>query len=241
MRATIVLGLATVVGLAFAATTSYSIVVNGQVASKKAMVIDGETYVPLSSLKALGVSGTLKGTTLTLSAAAAAKPAAAPAANQTAGGSNQKASLEGCIGETLFNGIWRLKVTKVEAVKNVLTPDAAIPGWGVTLELRNGASATLQPVFTGVGDFTLALADGNVLPASIDAQKFQYANLPQGALVSGQVKFYYPGVTRDADVQKATKLLINIDTTGFADSMKRAKVGYTTPTPSFRVNLTCQK
>jgi hypothetical protein len=132
-------------------------------------------------------------------------------------------------------------VTKVEPVKNVITPDAVIPGYGVTMELRNGAQATLQPVFTGMKEFQVALVDGNVLQASIDAQKFQYANLPQGGLVSGQVTFYYPTITKEADVKKPSKLLINIDPTDFRDSMRAAKVGYTSNTPSFRVRLDCQK
>ena len=45
-----------VLGLAVAAGSSYSLVVNGQVSSEKAIVVGGKTYVPLSVLKSFGVS-----------------------------------------------------------------------------------------------------------------------------------------------------------------------------------------
>lgn len=65
-------------------------------AADKAIVVNGKTYVPLSVLKTLGVNSSLKGTTLTLGETAA---------NQTPGGTNQRSSLEGCLGVTLFNGV----------------------------------------------------------------------------------------------------------------------------------------
>ena len=102
-------------GLALAASVNYSVVVNGQVSPSPAIVVNGQTYVPLSVLKSLGIPSKLKGVTLTLGTGAA--PATSP------GGANQRASLEGCIGETLFNGVWRLKVTKIERiVKDSTTP-----------------------------------------------------------------------------------------------------------------------
>ena len=86
----IALGLTLLASCALAAGLKYSLVVNGQVAPDQAIVVNGQTFVPLSALKLLGVQSSLKGSTLTLGAQNA--PATAP------GGANQKASLEGCIG-----------------------------------------------------------------------------------------------------------------------------------------------
>jgi hypothetical protein len=235
----VILGLALLAPLALAATTRLGLVIDGKPYSSAALVIDGKTYVPLDALKAAGVKAAQAGGTLSLTmrGGAAAPTAAAP----VAGGANQRVALEGCVGETLFNGIWRVKVTKVEPIKNVITADAAVPGYAVTLEFRNGGQGTAQPVFTGVKEFQVALVDGNILQASTDAQKFQFANLPQGAAVNGVVTFYYPAITPDDQVKKPEKLLINIDPKGFEGSMKSAGVAYSTPTPGLRIRLDCQK
>ena len=68
--------------------------INGTPVAEKAVLIGGKTYVPLSSLKQFGFNGTQTGNTLALSAPKSA----------SSGGSNQLAALEGCVGETLFNG-----------------------------------------------------------------------------------------------------------------------------------------
>ncbi|WP_051195663.1 hypothetical protein [Meiothermus rufus] len=222
-------------GLALAAGTTYSIVVNGQVATDKAIVVNGKTYVPLSVLKELGVAYSLKGNTLTLGKAAA---------NQTPGGAEQRASLEGCLGETLFNGVWRFKVTKVEPiVKDAGTP-IETPGWGVTVELRSGAKANVQPVFTGARDqgIQIAFADAQTLTAdALDVQKLTYANLPPGGVVTHQLKFWYAYDTPKEQIRPPAKLLFEINPKGFENSIRASGAGYTTPTPSFRVRLDCQK
>ena len=81
----------------------------------------GKTYVPLSALQSLGIQvSTGSGvTSLTGGKAVAAAPGTTTAAstpNNGAGGANQKASVTGCVNEWLFNGVWRMRVTKVEPV-----------------------------------------------------------------------------------------------------------------------------
>ncbi|MER3556164.1 MAG: hypothetical protein C4331_17970 [Meiothermus sp.] len=232
----LVLGLAA--GTALGAGVSYSLVVNGQAVGEKAIVVGGKTYVPLSVLKGLGVAYSLKGNTLTLG------KAAAPAANQTPGGTEQRASLEGCLGETLFNGVWRFKVTKVEPIVRDAGTPAETPGWGVTVELRSGAKEMVQPVFTGVRDegIQVAFDDAQTLTAdSLDVQKLTYANLPPGGVVTHQLQFWYRYDTPKDQIKTPVKLLFEINTKGFENGIRASGAGYTTPTPSFRVRLDCQK
>ncbi|GEM83505.1 hypothetical protein [Meiothermus hypogaeus] len=222
-------------GMALAAGSTYSIVVGGQVAPDKAIVVNGKTYLPLSVLKALGIPYSLRGTTLTLGGSAPA--------NQTPGGANQRASLEGCLGETLFNGIWRFRAIKLEPiVKDAGTP-LQTQGWGVTVELRSGAKAMVQPVFTGLRDqgIQVAFDDAQTLTAdALDVQKLTYANLPPGGVVTHQLKFWYRYDTPKEQIKTPTKLLLEINPNGFENAIRASGASYTTPTPSLRVRLDCQ-
>lgn len=233
-RLTPLLGLTTLCTLALAAGVNYSVIVNGQVAPDKAIVVGGKTYVPLSALKLLGVGSSLKGSTLTLGA----QPAGATAP----GGSNQRASLEGCVGETLFNGVWRLTVKKVEPIG----PNVGLgPGWGVTVELRNGTRTKANIHDTGLTSTDLVMPDGNTLTwEEHDAEEYLvYKDIGQAGGVTYQLKFHVEDTkTPASDVPRPAKLIIGLDprrmTAGY---LREAGVAYTTSTPSFRVNLTCQK
>ncbi|CAM3832516.1 hypothetical protein [Deinococcus frigens] len=216
-----------------AAAQSYSLVVNGQPAPVKAIVVNGQTYVPLSALKKLGIPSSLKGTTLTLGTGAA--PSTSP------GGSNQRASLEGCIGETLFNGVWRLTTQKVERIG----PNVGLgPGWGVTIELRNGTTTKANLHDTGLESIELVGADGNTFSFEERAaeEALIYKDVTQAGGVTYQLKFHVEDARAvAANIPAATKLVISLNpqkmTAGY---LREAKVTYTTPTPSFRVRLNCQ-
>src|ERR1700687_3655534 len=79
-----------------------------------------------------------------------------------AGGANQRASVEGCIGETLFNGVWRLKVISSALQTNPDDPD--YKNWAITIELRNGKNAQNSPGDSGFQDYPqLAFADDTIL------------------------------------------------------------------------------
>jgi hypothetical protein len=102
-------------------TQSLSVTVNGKSSSDKAVVLSGKTYYPESALKALGVSVKRAGNTVALTSGAA-------------GGANQTAALEGCIGQTLFNGALRVTLHSFEPLKK----DDKAAGWTADLEFRNG-------------------------------------------------------------------------------------------------------
>jgi hypothetical protein len=224
--------LAALVLISAAAAQSYLLVVNGQPTPTKAITVNGQTYVPLSALRLLGVQSSLKGSTLTLGA----QPAPTP------GGANQKASLEGCIGETLFNGVWRLTVRKVEPIG----ADVGLgPGWGVMAELRNGTTTKTSLLDTGLTSIDLVGPDGNtfVFEERTAEEPFLYKTVTQAGGVTYQLRFHVQDARAEAaSVPRPSKLTVQIDpkrlTAGY---LIAGKVAYTTPTPSFRVKLDCQK
>src|ERR1700682_1293476 len=109
------------------------------------------------------------------------------------GGATQRQAVEGCLNQWLFDGIWRFRVTKVEAIN----PDNLRPGYGVAVEVRNGSHATLTPVFAGADAqaIQLQLDDGNTLDAktttaaALIAQKITYKELIQAAGVAVELQF----------------------------------------------------
>jgi hypothetical protein len=208
---------------ALAAPTGYKIVINAQMTNAKAIVIDGKTYVPLEVFKALGVNARLEGDALKLGA----------------GGANQRDSLEGCIDQPLFNGVWRLRVLKLQPV----TVDG-LSAWGVTVELRNGTKKTQTVFQTGIdtggkGAF-LNLQSGDTL--SFDAltrdipdwgSQFAFKSLPPGGGLTYQMRFY---TSADKMNDKPSKFLLEIDPKRADKSVK-----YALSEPSFRVRLDCTK
>ncbi len=153
-----------------------------------------------------------------------------------AGGSNQRASLEGCIGQTLFNGLWRLTVLKSELVTN--PDDEDFKNWGITLEVRNGKNATNSPSDSGFDEYPqLGFSDGTVLDMATTDAKVQYQkaifykDLPPGG-VARMTMFYR--LEGDDAGKTPTKLLIAIKPSG-----PNGKFGYSVSDPSFRVKLDC--
>ena len=211
-------------GLVIAQTVQkqLNLTINGKANPGKAMVVNGQNYVPVSALRDLGITASVAGDTLSLS-------------SPVAGGANQRASVEGCMNEFLFNGIWRMQVTKVE-------PGEAFGQkvWVITAELRNGANRTLDPGQTGWVDssgLTIAFADGSTTGIQASAISREYENqvrskqVAQGAAISYQFKFESP------KAEPPTKMLVQIDPA----RLQKLGVSYNTPDPSFRFKLDCSK
>ncbi|WP_407571598.1 hypothetical protein [Deinococcus altitudinis] len=224
MRKVFLLGFLTAVPLTLAAGRQYNVVVNGQVVPDRAIVENGKTYVPLSVLKLLGIEAGLKGGTLTLGAQTA--PGISP------GGADQRASLEGCLNETLFNGVWRLTVNGVEEITRYNGQQA---GYSLNVEWRNGTTKTIDALNTGVKTITLVLDNGNTLNAE-NEQDLKYKSLPQAAGTSLALTFWASSAETTAGLGKPSKLLIEINPSGY-----NSAVTYSNKTPSFRVKLNCQK
>jgi hypothetical protein len=201
----IILVIAMLTLFAFAQTTTYQLVINGQTDAAQAIVVNGQTYVPLGALQRAGISASYDGDVLSMTVGNAI----------TAGGANQRESLEGCIGQDFFNGIWRVKVLSVEPIVD----DMNTAGWGVTLEMKNGTTQTLTVAMdtgiSGTGEgIQLVLEDETIL--SVDP---------------------YDAAPNDA---KPVKFLFEMKADSVANSVREAGVAYSTPNPGLRVQLDCQ-
>jgi len=127
---------------------------------------------------------------------------AASDAKPITGGSNQKASVEGCAGQTLFDVVWRLMVRDVHSVHRPFLGDPGTPGYAVTLQFRNGSHRAISLANLGIsGNGTgveLVTADGNTLDLDAgDFQKTVFRPIPQGGSYTTQFHFYFPGGTSD--------------------------------------------
>jgi hypothetical protein len=233
-------------GLAFAADTTLKLTVNGKASSTPAIMVAGKTYLPLDALERAGLkvvrsNGAVAVTVPGSGSPANTQPSSTQSSTQASGGSNEKASLEGCIGEQLFNGVWRIKVTKLERIAR----DIRL-GWGLSLELRNGSKVTTSPAETGVESFgseiQLAFADSSTIVLEpYDAQKLTYAKVPVGAAVVVTLPYFYPFDTKEEDIKTPVKFLFQIDPRNMDKNTRSSGVAYSVPNPSFRIRLDCQK
>ena len=210
----------------------YRLSIGGEALPQAAITVNGQIYVPLEALTRAGVVATIGGSTLGLTLPG----------TSFAGGANERQSLEGCVGTDLFNGIWRVKVLSVEPIKRDPGTLIEAEGWGLTVEVRNGTTQTLQPVFTGISGtgegIQLVLSDETILNAErLDVQTLTFASLPQGGGLTHQLKFYHP---YDAETEGTPdRLLFQITPEEVAPGLQQAGVVYSTPHPSLRVSLTC--
>ncbi|GGM17392.1 hypothetical protein [Deinococcus aerophilus] len=207
---------------------------NGRTVPGTTLSSGGQEYVPVSALKAAGFRVSTAGGVLSI-----ANPAmAAPQAGQepVAGGANQITVLEGCLGQTLFNRVWRVKFS------NLRFTDEDGAQWKIDLEMRNATKDML-----GGGDsaqvadslhLSYLYADGTPLAWNISdtlaGQKFTYQQLPPAGVWRSTLSVADGGQASAA--HKPTKLvwLVKPSETG-------VKLPWGTRDPSFRIDLTCNK
>ena len=152
------------------------------------------------------------------------------------GGAQQITAVEGRRGEWLFNGIWRLQAGAPALIRKPFSGEPGTPGWGIEIEVRNGATKEVSLQQTGAQLPTLALASGTVLKADEgDWQQICFRALLPGATVKHQLKFYFPHGTPDSAAEPGQRLVIPIDT--HFGLLKDTGLRYSAPAPSLRISL----
>lgn len=213
-------------GAALAAGTFHlKFYINDKLVTPDAIIVDGKTYVPVQSLKAAGLNITANSSAVRLTLPAAT----------AAGGANQMTAVEGCMGQTLFNGVWRLKV--LDSKPGVVNGN---PGWHLTVEMRNGTPRPQYLPSTGIANsdsgYSLATPDGNIgiWSTNYTLNDFADRDVPQAGMFTYTFKFW----PKDKSVlTPPAKFLLRIDT----KNVNKTNVPYSVPDPSFRVDLTCKK
>ncbi|WP_295814929.1 hypothetical protein [uncultured Deinococcus sp.] len=230
---TVALGL--LLGVTALAATVTRISVNGRVVPGIVVDIGGQTYVPVSALKAAGFTVGTSGTTLTISTAAKA-----PAAGTVPGGSQPLTALSGCLNQTLFNGVWRVKFSNLR-----LVPEGSGARWHLDLEVRNGTAKMMTGADGLLMADSLHLAflapDGTPMnwgtTDELNGQKFTFSQLPPSGVWRGVVTTIDGNDARTG--RPPTKLLWRVALSEGGDFAKTLPWGV--KDPSFRVDLTCTK
>ncbi|PNY82019.1 hypothetical protein [Deinococcus koreensis] len=226
-------------GVTALAAQALRISVNGKVVPGAVVTIGGQNYVPVSALAAAGFRVGTSGGTLSISTgsgtgAAPASPATTP------GGSTPLTALEGCLGQTLFNGVWRVKFSNLR-----LVPDGSVARWSIDLEVRNGTARMMTGadgmLMADSGHLAFITADGTPMNWGItdelNGQKFTFTQLPPSGIWRGTL------TTADGNAARAerrpTKLLWRLDPGEGGDFARKLPWGV--KDPSFRIDLTCTK
>ena len=211
MKTWLAIGAVIVIGVAVAqGVKQLSVSLANKTLKLDSVVVGGKTYVSLEQLKKALPSTT--------------------AVTGAAGGANQVAATSGCIGEYLFNGVWRLKVQS-------LMYSVEEKAWYLTIELRNGTNKVATPNYTGSSgsgeDISLVTDDGNSLSLA-NGTRIQddilLKSIAPGS--AGVTKIWF---NADADTPKASKLLWAMSAANNSDKAPLSKQ------PAFRVDLTCKK
>lgn len=210
-QAVLAITAAALIGVAIAQSVKQlSVTLAGKPLKLESVVVSGKTFVSLEQLKK-------------------ALPNPAPPTG-AAGGANQLAAASGCIGEYLFNGVWRLKVrSSLYSIEE--------KAWYLTIELRNGTNKVSQPFYTGANlhgnDISLITEDGNSL--NLESGNTLYDDILRKSIAPGAAGVSKIWFRADSAIPKATKLLWAMSAAANTQNAPLAK------DPALRVDLTCQK
>lgn len=225
-------GLGMLLGATALAAAATRISIDGRVVPGTVVTVGGQAYVPVSALRAAGFQVSTSGSTLDIRTVGAA-PAGA-----VAGGSQPLAALSGCLNQTLFNGVWRVRFSNLR-----LVPETGGSRWTLDLEVRNGTAKMM----TGADGMLMADsahlaflgADGTPMnwgtTDELNGQKFTFSQLPPSGVWRGVV------TTIDGNSASAgrppTRLLWRVAPAEGGEFARALPWGV--KDPSFRIDLTC--
>ena len=161
------------------------------------------------------------------------------------GGSTQVGAQAGCMNQWMFNGVWRVRVTKV-----AFHPAADVAnGWDVTMQWNNGTSyAGVTPGDSMMQDLVLALSNGDTITTTdtthgnLNQQQLYFHSFP----ASGQFTYtqmFLSSQTLDQN-NKPSKLLITFDVPAYRKTHSGSEAKFwrlKTPGYNYRIDLTCSR
>jgi hypothetical protein len=155
----------------------------------------------------------------------------------TATSSNIPTQLEGCLNQTLFNGVWQLKARTLERIPKI--------GWGLTLKVRNGSHTTIMPIEAGIGGTGTGIRmtgqARSLKVDSFDVATLTAKNLLPNAAVTGQLEFHDPyGKVIDIS-NNPTRFLLEVDPKRMDEATREKGVTFNVPQPGFVIRLDCKK
>jgi len=144
---------------------------------------------------------------------------------------------EGCMKQWMFNGVWRVQVTKVEPFMD----GSQQVGWQVTESWRNGTRQEIAPGDSLLKDEVLELADGSSITASTsNSGSMSMATIASHGLAQA-AQFTYVQVFRAASVNPAVKpKAVTILFDGDRLSQFKSRPQFTTHKYNYRINLDCE-
>ncbi len=144
---------------------------------------------------------------------------------------------EGCMNQWLFNGIWRVRATKVEP----LMDGSQQVGWQVTEAWRNGTTQEMAPSDSLLKDQALELADGSSITASSNNTGGMSMGLVAYHQIAPSAQFLYVQKFRAAALNRDVQpkgLTITFD--GARLAQFKGKPHFTTSDYNYRIKLDCQ-
>ncbi len=222
---------AVVAAVAVAQQVSLKLTVDGKVLSDSAVILNGKTYYPESALKTLGATFKRSGNAIAITS------------KGVTGGANQTPALEGCVGETLFNGALRVTLRGFEP----FVKDGKGVGWTADLEFRNGTQQVNSLYSFGASNaansWYIAYDDDSTYPFYIiDSNGVAGArDIPPAS--SYRVKVNFGPDTSNArelpfdPARKPTKLLLNFSKSAASSDLQKLLPA----NPGFRIRLDCKK
>ena len=206
--------------------------INGRSVPGTTLSVGGRMYVPVSALTAAGFRVSAAGGVLSVSPASSG--------TQMSGGSVPLSALEGCLNQTLFNGVWRVKFSNLR-----LVPGESGARWHIDLEVRNGTARMMTGadglLLADSGHLAFVNADGAPMgwgtADELGGQKFTFAqHLPSGI---------WKGTLTNVDGNQASasrrpvRLVWRLTPSEGGDFARALPWG--AQDPSFRINLNCTK
>ena len=229
-NALIAVSLLATIALAQQVSQSLQLTINGKAVSDKALIVGGKTYYPESALSLLGVTVKRTGNAVALTG------------KGVTGGANQTAALEGCVGQTLFNGALRVTLRSFEP----FVQDGKGVGWTADLEFRNGTQQVNSLYSFGVGgaaSWYIAYDDDSTYPFYTSESNGVFAgrDFPAGSSYRVKINFW-PDSSNARDLpfdpaRKPTKLLLNFSKSAASSNVQK----FLPANPGFRIRLDCKK